>query len=102
MTSCPTCSSGTTSTRGPPLEPRDINRAFAELAKKAGVRPIRLHNLRHSCAILLFARGLSAATVQRILRHSPIATTTGISMDVIERVQREAVEGMDSLFGDET
>lgn len=91
-----------TSTRGTPLEPRNINRAFDELVKKAGVRPIRLHDLRHSCATLLFAQGVPAATVQRILRHSSIATTTGIYMEVIERVQREAVAGMDSLFGDET
>ncbi|WP_063712920.1 tyrosine-type recombinase/integrase [Nocardia jiangxiensis] len=86
------------STRGTPLEPRNVNRAFEELVKKAGVRPIRLHDLRHSCATLLFAQGVEAATVQRILRHSSITVTTGIYMDVIERVQREAVSGMDRLL----
>ncbi|MGW0250809.1 tyrosine-type recombinase/integrase [Nocardia goodfellowii] len=87
-----------TSTRGTPLEPRNVNRAFAELVKKAGVRPIRLHDLRHSCATLLFTMGVEAATVQRILRHSSISVTTGIYMDVIEQVQRDAVIGMDDLF----
>jgi integrase len=87
-----------TSTRGTPLEPRNINRAFAELIKKADVRPIRLHDLRHSCATLLFAMGVDAATVQRILRHSSISVTTGIYLEVIEQVQRDAVAGMDSLF----
>lgn len=89
-----------TTTRGTPLEPRNVNRAFTELVKKAGVRPIRLHDLRHSCATLLFAQGVEAATVQRILRHSSISTTTSIYMDVIERVQRDAVAGMDGLFRD--
>ncbi|WP_028478154.1 site-specific integrase [Nocardia sp. CNY236] len=89
-----------TTTKGTPLEPRNVNRAFTELVKKAGVRPIRLHDLRHSCATLLFAQGVEAATVQRILRHSSISTTTSIYMDVIERVQREAVAGMDGLFRD--
>lgn len=88
-----------TSSRGTPLEPRNVNRAFAELVKKAGVRPIRLHDLRHSCATLLFTMGVEAATVQRILRHSSIAVTTGVYMEVIEQVQREAVAGMDDLFG---
>lgn len=89
-----------TSAKGTPLEPRNVNRAFTELVRKAGVRPIRLHDLRHSCATLLFAQGVDPATVQRILRHSSITTTTSIYMEVIERVQREAVAGMDSLFGD--
>lgn len=90
-----------TTVKGTPLEPRNVNRAFSELVKKADVRPIRLHDLRHSCATLLFAQGVEAATVQRILRHSSIATTTGIYMDVVERVQRDAVLGMDGLFGDQ-
>ncbi|MEU1206203.1 site-specific integrase [Nocardia sp. NPDC005825] len=87
-----------TSARGTPLEPRNVNRAFAALVKQAGVRPIRLHDLRHSCATLLFAQGVDAAVVQRILRHASITTTTGIYMKVIERVQRDAVAGMDGLF----
>ncbi|MGY1874270.1 tyrosine-type recombinase/integrase [Nocardia gipuzkoensis] len=87
-----------TSTRGTPLEPRNVNRAFAQLVKKAGARPIRLHDLRHSCATLLFTMGVEAATVQRILRHSSITVTTGTYMDVIDAVQRDAVTGMDALF----
>lgn len=87
-----------TSSRGTPLEPRNVNRSFEALMKKAGVRPIRLHDLRHSCATLLFSMGVDAATVQRILRHSSITVTTGIYIDVIEEVQRDAVTGMDSLF----
>ena len=59
--------------------------------------PIRLHDLRQSCATLLFA-GVDTATVQRILRHSTISVTTGTYVEVIERVQRNAVSGMDSLL----
>ncbi|WP_280301230.1 tyrosine-type recombinase/integrase [Nocardia abscessus] len=83
---------------GTPLEPRNVARAFAQLVKKAGARPIRLHDLRHSCATLLFTMGVAAATVQRILRHSSITVTTGTYMDVIDAVQRDAVTGMDALF----
>ncbi|MGV9972434.1 tyrosine-type recombinase/integrase [Nocardia beijingensis] len=83
---------------GTPLEPRNVNRAFAQLVKKADARPIRLHDLRHSCATLLFTMGVEAATVQRILRHSSITVTTGTYMDVIDAVQRDAVTGMGALF----
>ena len=42
-----------TTENGTPLEPRNINRAFESLCRRAGVRSIRLHDLRHSCATLL-------------------------------------------------
>lgn len=87
-----------TTKNGTPLEPRNVNRAFESLCRRAGVRSIRLHDLRHSCATLLFAMGVDAATVQRILRHSSISVTTGTYLEVIEQVQREAVAGMDSLL----
>jgi integrase len=87
-----------TTKNGTPLEPRNVNRAFETLCRRAGVRSIRLHDLRHSCATLLFAMGVEAATVQRILRHSSISVTTGTYVDVIEQVQRAAVAGMDSLL----
>jgi integrase len=87
-----------TTKNGTPLEPRNVNRAFETLCRRAGVRSIRLHGLRHSCATLLFAMGVEAATVQRILRHSSISVTTGTYFDVIEQIQRAAVAGMDSLL----
>jgi integrase len=87
-----------TTKNGTPLEPRNVNRAFETLCRRAGVRSIPLHDLRHSCATLLFTLGVEAATVQRVLRHSSISVTTGTYVDVIEQVQRSAVAGMDSLL----
>jgi hypothetical protein len=37
--------------------------------------------------------------VQRILRHSSITVTTGAYVEVIEAVQRDALDSMGSLFG---
>ncbi|MFE3696906.1 tyrosine-type recombinase/integrase [Nocardia tengchongensis] len=89
-----------TSSAGTPIEPRNLNRTFEALVRRAGVRLIRLHDLRHSCATLLFAQGVEAATVQRILRHSSISVTTGTYLKVIDAVQRDAVAGMDRLLRD--
>ena len=59
---------------------------------------LRVHDLRHSCATLLFTMGVTTATVQRILRHSSITVTTGTYVEVIEAVQRDALDSMGSLF----
>jgi hypothetical protein len=45
--------------------------------------------------------GVQPATVQRILRHSSITVTTGTHVEVIEAVQRDALDSMGSLFGAE-
>jgi hypothetical protein len=42
--------------------------------------------------------GVPPATVQRILRHSSITVTTGTYVEVIEAVQRDALDSMGSLF----
>jgi hypothetical protein len=45
------------------------------------------------------------ATVQRILRHSSITVPTGTYVEVIEAVQRDALDSMGALFeqgGDES
>jgi hypothetical protein len=42
--------------------------------------------------------GVQTATVQRILRHSSITVTTGTYVEVIEAVQRDALDSMGFLF----
>jgi integrase len=83
---------------GGPIEPRNVNRMFRNLCKKADVPQLRVHDLRHSCATLLFTMGVAPATVQKILRHSSISVTTGTYVEVIEAVQRDALDAMSSLF----
>lgn len=87
-----------TTPQGGALEPRNVNRMFHRLCEKAEVPQLRVHDLRHSCATLLFTMGVQPATVQKILRHSSITVTTGIYVEVIEAVQRDALDSMGALF----
>ena len=57
------------------LNPSNIRRALDSGVKLAGVRRIRLHDLRHSCSALLFYRGVTALEAQKYLGHSKITTT---------------------------
>jgi integrase len=64
-----------TTASGGHVEPRNLNTAFARLLVRTGVRAIRLHDLRHTCATLLLSRGVSPRMVMDILGHSQIAVT---------------------------
>jgi integrase len=46
-----------------------------EYAKTAGVRPIRLHDARHSCGTALHLRGVPLAVIAKWLGHADAATT---------------------------
>ncbi|MGC5017094.1 tyrosine-type recombinase/integrase [Micromonospora sp. DT47] len=55
---------------GTPIEPRNIHRHFDQLCERAGVRRIRVHDLRHSCATLLYDQGVPLERIQDVLGHS--------------------------------
>lgn len=44
-------------------------------ANSAGIKQIRLHDFRHSCASLLISKGSNVAIVARYLGHSKIDET---------------------------
>jgi hypothetical protein len=55
-------------------------------------------SLLSSKKLPLFTMGVPPATVQRILRHSSITVTTGTYVEVIEAVQRDALEPLKLRF----
>ena len=52
------------------LSPHYLTEAFAKLLKKHGLRKIRYHDLRHSCASLLLANGVPMKQIQEWLGHN--------------------------------
>jgi integrase len=51
------------------------NRSFKPLLKRAGLRNICFHDLRHTCATLLLSQGTHPKLVQELLGHATIAIT---------------------------
>jgi integrase len=86
------------STVGTALEPRNVNRSFAALVDRAGLRYVRLHDLRHTCASLLLAQGVPARIVTETLGHSAIAVTMNTYSHVLPSLQREAADRMNELL----
>jgi integrase len=86
------------STTGTPINPRNLLRQFKEPLKKAGLRDIRFHDLRHSCATFLIASGVHPRTIMQVLGHSQISTTLNIYGHVLNETQAAAIEGIDRLL----
>ena len=51
------------------------SRVFLPACQRADVRPLRIHDLRHTCASLLVGSGASPKTVQSWLGHSDLRLT---------------------------
>lgn len=61
-----------------PLSPTTINRKKIIACNKASIRPITLHQFRHSHATLLLNKGIIINEISRRLGHSKVSTTLDI------------------------
>jgi integrase len=75
---------------GRPLHPESLSGLFVRQAKRAGLSPIRLHDLRHSVASILLAQGVHPKVVSEQLGHATIALTLDTYSHVIPSLQEEA------------
>ncbi len=57
---------------------KDITQHFKLVLKRNGLRDIRYHDLRHTCASLLLKNGVSMKDIQAWLGHSDFSTTANI------------------------
>lgn len=87
---------------GRPLDHQaPLDRLRAAL-NRAGLPPIRLHDLRHSAASLLLALGVPIKDVSEILGHSSIAITADLYGHLVPGAQQRAADRLsNALFGTE-
>jgi integrase len=77
---------------GTPIAPQRVTKRFAQLVSAAGLRPIRLHDLRHGQASLMLAAGVPIAVVSKRLGHSTITLTSDTYSHMLQGVGRDAAE----------
>ena len=86
---------------GDVANPKYISRYFSDLLQKNGLRRIRLHDLRHSCATLLLENGATLKQVQEWLGHHSYVVTADTYGHVLAESKREMADTMSKLLGKE-
>ena len=68
------------------------------LADRAGLKGVRLHDLRHFHATAMLEAGVHVKVVQERLGHSTVGVTGNIYSHVTPGLQKEAVEAFAALM----
>lgn len=85
---------------GRPLVGRYVTPQLRHGLERAGLPPIRCHDLRHTAATLQLAAGVPLATISRTLGHSTLTITADIYAAVTPDLRREAADAMDRALAD--
>jgi integrase len=85
---------------GYPLDGTVVTHRFHKFLDRAGLQQRRFHDLRHSCATLLLAQGVSPRVVMEILGHSHIALTMNTYTHVVPELRRDAAVRMEALLNE--
>ncbi len=80
------------------LDPREFTKRFQRLLKKAGLPKVRLHDLRHTHASLLLARGVHPKVVQERLGHSSITMTLDLYSHLAPGLDQAAAASLNGLL----
>lgn len=86
-------------TIGRPVDVRSFQRRWwHRLIRKSGLPYIRFHDLRHTAATLLLARGMPVKAVSEMLGHSSAAITLNLYGHVLPHMQQQLAETMDDIL----
>ena len=89
----------TVDTLGDPLQMNNLGqREFATLTKRAEVRRIKFHGMRHTCATLMLQAGISSRVVQERLGHQKIEITMNVYAHVLPAMQQDAAAKLGAIL----
>jgi integrase len=83
---------------GTMLDPAEFTKRFQKRLYEAGLPRVRLHDLRHTHASLLLARGVHPKIVQERLGHSTITMTLDLYSHLAPGLQEAAAAEINGLF----
>ena len=74
-------------------------RSFRPLLKRAGLAGVTFHDLRHTCASLLFQRNVHPKFVQELLGHASVVITLDTYSHMLPGTGGEATDAMGDALG---
>ena len=80
------------------VKPGYLTAHVPAVLKKNGMPKLRFHDLRHSCASLLFAQGVPLKEIQAWLGHSTIGTTANIYTHLDENSKINSANAIISIL----
>lgn len=82
------------------IKPNYITDHFKIILKQNGLREIRFHDLRHSCASLQLANGIPMKLIQEWLGHSDMGTTANVYSHVDSESKKMNADAIASALGE--
>lgn len=77
-----------------------VSKSFNDLLKETELPRIRFHDLRHSAASILLAKGVNPKVVQELLGHSSIKITMDLYSHIMPSIQSTVRDLMNDAFKD--
>lgn len=74
------------------------NRSLKPLLRRAELRPIRFHDLRHTCATLLLGKDINPKIVSEMLGHASVRITLEIYSHLLPDMQEKAAKALEDVL----
>ncbi|CCQ96582.1 Integrase family protein [[Clostridium] ultunense Esp] len=88
-----------TADNGEPITHRNlVKRHFKPILELAGLPPIRIYDLRHTCATLLLLAGISPKVVAERLGHASVNMTLNRYSHVLPDMQQKASDALQEML----
>ena len=79
--------------------PNTVTHAWIKLVRRTGIKPLRLHDARHTHASIMLKQGIHPKIVQERLGHSSIQITLDTYSHVAPGLQNAAANKFDDILG---
>jgi integrase len=83
---------------GKPYRVNSVSEHFSDFLKKHGLRKIRLHDLRHTFASVMYAAGVDLKAISEMMGHSDISTTSRIYTHLFDKTHKEKLSVMSKIL----
>ncbi|MDR1560001.1 MAG: site-specific integrase [Clostridiales bacterium] len=85
---------------GKPLDPRNTQRAFQVVLKRAGLSGFHIHCLRHTFATRGLEHGIELRVLQELLGHSTIKVTSDLYTHVLPDMKKDSIMKLKDAIAD--